>query len=406
MAQLSQKNLNELKTKISELAKCVDSKSFSQKSKAEVQQKMTDCFELILEYGGMTNVRDADFQEAALALISAAEKGTGVYIDESVKKSVRRSDQLFPIFYELLNTPEELKPMYLTSIIPFLESSGKDSSFTLSVGPGDDPTQFFPHDDEFQRRVLETYSKNVVLVFEGGSEAGFADVYSDIFKLQGDALRRNCWMAQLLQDMSDLFHVRPNDISVQSPNDKVRILECTYKIQGKDHHFMLVLFHNNFLAGVNKPYIEHITKLTSANFLLCGIRHGACTNIFFQDSEIYLPTFQSFIFTHGSGFKSKELKTRSSSFRLNLQRLRNRYGNSGELYTNLTTTPEGGETRGFEGSILCDRNSRMPANDPYCVQGKENSALFWSGLGGKKRRQTKRRNQRTRKSKSRRNQKK
>lgn len=371
-----------------ELAKCLNPSSYEGKSKKQVTDFLSQCYMHFFEYGSKNGVDHEERNALAKSIIEAAESGTGISLPDSLKSSVQQVDQLFSSFVQLINPPSGLEDVFEYQIIPFLEDSEKDSSFTLSIGPGSEPTQFFPHDDEFQRKVFQKYSHNVVLVFEGAQESGFGDVYGEIFNLNEEQLTSNPWMTELLQDLTDLL--KPNEINITLPNDKVRILECKYEVEGKDHTLMLVLFYGDFVRGANEENIMLATSLTSANFLLCGIRHGDCADILFRDSEIFFPRFQTFLFTHGMGHESKQLKNRNTSFRMNLRRLRNVFPTAGNFHKSIMESPSNEEARGFPNSKLCARNGRLPANDPYCVQGKVNSALFWSGLGGKKRRQTKR----------------
>jgi hypothetical protein len=100
----------------------------------------------------------------------------------------------------------------------------------------------FPHDKEFQEKVLETYSRNVILVFEGAQEGSFGVSYSQIFQLEDQALKDSVWMSHLLQDINSIVHVSDEGFTIESPNNKVRIVKCTYTKLGKEHTLMLVLF--------------------------------------------------------------------------------------------------------------------------------------------------------------------
>ena len=345
---------------------CLSEKSYKTLSKKDAAERMSECFEYLLE----TTQSDGQLNMLTASLVSVVEKTTGVFLPDRLKKTKLPMQFVADLHY-LLQFSDEVEPVFIEYLYPFL-TDPSNASLTLAVGPGDDYNQMYPHDSEFMDAVFHHYKKNVVLIFEGGGEEGFSSGFEKTFQNANEG-----WFREFQKDLQS--HFGASNLRIQSPNTITKILEFTSS-NGND--MMFVLFHHDFLDVVFEPLLKPL--LTPVNTILCGIRSGICSEIFFENTDFFYKYFHTYIFTHGE-YPSKRLKNSSSSFRINIERARNTYKTKNTLLNNIKRKANQKNAMGYGPSKLCNRSTRKPVEDPYCVQGKLNTNTFWKGVGGKTR---------------------
>lgn len=356
-----------------------------------LKERVQRCFQLLLDLaekdeneGGISN---ALFESLCLKLVETVERAIGLSLPATAKEGFYKS-QLLPLLYILIDQ-HSLPTIFDTIVANFLFSSRKDSSLTLSVGPGSEITQMVPHDREFFDAVFGKYRKNVLMVFEGGSEGDFGDTYKEIFPIQDkEELLANDWFARFFVYLSELFGIDPRTIVVESPNSVTKVITIQYGPDSKKTT-KIILYLGDYLAPLVEPALREILPAVGSRNLICGIRSGSCNELFFRDSDLFYSEFNYYVFTHLDP-DVQNLKNTTQSFRMNLKRLRAAGKTKSEFLLNISKNKHNMDITGFPHTKLCERNERQPQNDPYCVQGGEDRNIFWRGLGGKKKRLTKR----------------
>jgi hypothetical protein len=270
---------------------------------------------------------------------------------------------------------EYLESYVNDNLIPFM--SEENASFTLTVGPGEDINQFFPHDPEFFRSVFESYRRNLIVVFEGAQEGTFSDSYATLFNKEG-RIELNPYYVDLVKpNLQTVFGSQA--ITIQRLGQD-NFVEITILYQD-DKIVKLVLVKSDFYIQAYEPFLVPLVELSKRNTILCGIRKRVCTQIFFEQSNLYKDKFQHFIFTHGSYLPSTHLKNKMTSWRIRLPSQRARSGKN--IFRNLNLKSNGSEAMGFGNSKLCE-------NKTVCSQGEINKNAFWVEGGRRGRKRTRR----------------
>ncbi len=303
---------------------------------------------------------------------------------DAAAKFLRLVNQLKPLAKEVVG-------LVCGTLVPFLEE-GESSSLTLSVGPGDSIFQMYPHDEEFKQNVFDTYQKNVVFVVEGSEEGGFGDAYKEMFN-QNANIDENPWYQAFVADLQKTFGPEgppePTIISTAEDEDYNKVIPLQFSYNGGANEILIVFYYGDYERHKLEPQLTKMVAHTDFNTLICGIRTKECADIFFSHTDFFYNNFHIYTFVHGE-YNTPPMKTKTSSFRVNLARMRNNRRPRTNVSDGLTLQPNGREAMGYSTSRLCTQG--IPnANNPYCVPGNEaNAGAFWRGLGGKRKRQTKR----------------
>lgn len=276
---------------------------------------------------------------------------------------------------ELEPTEPEITSVFENTIYPFLHEAPGSASLILNAGPGDRINQFYPHDPEFYREVFLKNQRNAVIIFDSVDE-GLAYKLGTIFSKNGDALRNEPFVVAMLKDFRNRFGVSPQNITIQTPNPLTRIFAFSF---ANGHQCLLVVFKSRYIRSY-EPFISQATVLANHKTLICGIRPYFCKNLFFRNTNFFFENFDFYINVFGID-KRKYMKEHLQDYRIDIKRLRNNpeYTSSQVLYNRLNRGKDH-----FGPSLLCNPDTRQPADDPYCVRGEMNQAIFWRGLGGKR----------------------
>lgn len=363
-----------------------------------IKNRIGKCFAILLDLaekgedeGGISGPM---FESLCLKLLETVERAIGVSLPASAKQTYYKS-RLFPLLYVLI---DQLNlPVILQNIVtPFLSVSNTNSSLTLSVGPGSEITQMIPHDKEFFENVFAKYKKNVLIVFEGGTEGEFGNEYKEIFSItEPTELRKNEWFARFLTYVSGLFGVDSSTIGVESTDSVTKVVTIQYGPDAKKTKILLYL--GDYLAPLVEPSLVDVLPEVGSRNLICGIRSGSCNELFFRDSDLFYSEFNFYVFTH-LDTQVQNLKNTTQSFRINLKRVRESGKEKRNFLANISKNKTNKNVTGFPLTKLCERTEREPKNNPYCVQGRENRNIFWKGLGGKRKtKRSVRKGRRTRK---------
>ena len=304
---------------------------------------------------------------------------------DAAAKFLRLVNQLKPLAKEVVG-------LVCGTLVPFLEE-GESSSLTLSVGPGDSIFQMYPHDEEFKQNVFDTHARNLVFVVEGSEEGGFGDAYKEMFQIESD-IDANPWYQAFLEDLQTQFNIpadaiTPTVIADSENEDYNKVITLQFSYNGGANEILIVFYYGDYERHKLEPQLTKMVAHTDFNTLICGIRTKECADIFFSHTDFFYNNFHIYTFVHGD-YNTPPMKTKTSSFRVNLARMRTRGLPRTNVSDGLTLQPNGSEAMGYLTSRLCAQG--IPnANNPYCVRGnKANAGAFWRGLGGKRKRQTKR----------------
>lgn len=354
--------------------------TYKNKPKAFAIEKISDIQSYFFDHNINFKNQLVNYQK----LVNAISAGLAIELPEGLKNE--RADVKITKLYEILSTSTAFNKVLEDTVLPFLKETDQNCSFTLTVGPGEDYIQMYPHDDEFQAAVFDRYPRNAVFIFEGGAEAEFADNYTAMFDTDEIAIPFNTWAQGFLEDLATEFSIEKESIGIEKLNDQTIL----FHILKEKSETLFVLYKGDYVRGVAEESLSKILAVTKKNFLLCGIRHGDCADIFLRDSSLFYNNFDFYLFTHGK-INKKNLNERNTSYRFNLKRLRNRMTKK-NTYNQLTHNKKGKEATAYGTSTLCNTETRKPnTQNPYCVKGVKNEEIFWKGLGGKreKKRQTK-----------------
>lgn len=357
--------------------------TYKNMSKDEIKAKIQNIGVDISNFKGTYGERNKILEK----IVNAMTKGIGIDLPEESKKNYDAFRKL-RVLYSIIEPPRVFNDVLDDIIVPFLSEASQNSSFTLVVGPGDyDLNQFYPHDSEFKHAVFDKYPRNAVFVFEGG-EGTFAVNYTLMFDESEDSVKSNVWVNKFLDDLARQFEVQKDSIEIEKPN-KLTFLFTISKGASKT---LFVLYKGDYIPTSVEDTLARVIALTDKNFLVCAIAQGACTDLFFGNSKFFSDYFDFYLFAHGDMSNIKNLKSRSTSFRFNLKKLRNSGIPRNEIFRGMREQRNGQEAMGYGRSKLCNA-----PRDPSCAEGIVNQGRFWEGLGGKTRRQRKRKSKRTRK---------
>ena len=369
-----------------ELSKCFDANTFrgdNLKNLKKIAEE--ECMGEILEKFGDDKITIGEFQELVNDLNKAIIEGQGLEFPNTKNSS----DVLFKKVSKELDSPlKDLEKITNEYILPFLNDGSDNGSLTMSVGPGSEIGQYFPHDIEYINRVFYKYSKNVILIIEGLEELGFGDEFGEMMNTPVDDLESNIFFNELKKHIQQSIFRRNlekmlfKDIDpvVEKPTSKSLILQYN----DKKNSFLFVLLGHDYIKRAIDPQIERIIKYTQKNVLLCGIRTKDCADLFFKESNVYFKNFDWYSFLHGHYTPLMGIKNISTSFLVNVKQMRENNFSKENLYDGLTLKLDDSEAMGYGKARLCMKGLR-PLNrkkNPYCKQGLEKG--FWNGLGGKR----------------------
>jgi hypothetical protein len=356
-----------------------------------LKTRLQNCFAILFNLAEDQIISISQFESLCGKLVGTVENAIDLYLPVTMKERFYKSTLIPPLF--LLIDQMNLPSLFEEVILPFFADSGNDTSLSLSVGPGSEITQMVPHDTDFFKGVFARYKRNVLMVFEGGIEGDFGDMYKDIFSIdERSELFENVWFSKFFSYIIKLFAIRdPASISIEKYNTVTKIITIPHD----KNITKIILYLGDYLGPNIEPSIEALADSVGSLNLICGIRSGSCNELFFRDSNLFYSKFHFYVFTH-QDTTVENLKNTSQSFRIDLKRLRNAGVTKNSFLKNISKQSNNTNAGGYPVSILCKRENRLPANDPYCVQGNLDKNIFWKGLGGK-RRSTRRKVKKTKK---------
>lgn len=363
--------------------KCFDASLFQNLSKEEARTLGAICNGLVTDFVDDYNLGPKN----AMGLYT--KKQYDLY--NSLNKAIVEGQGLTvppannpPVLFGKLMTA--LKPMDTAletvveeTVLPFLEGAYGNASFSLSVGPGSEVYQMYPHDDAFVDRIYKTKTKNVVMVVEGSTEGQFGDNYASLFA----SLYPNPWVDSLLMDIRETF-VLPDDTPLEITKFSNTVATLQFFFNDYANEMLFVFYLGDYEKDTIDPLVRVIVENTSFNTLLCGIRHGPCNELFFQESSLYYDNFHLYAFLHGE-WATKPMKNQPSVYRMNLRRMKNAGISRNALFNSVTRQPNNTEAMGYGVSKLCTRGVRPPSEEEaFCARGVANERIFWNGLGGRR----------------------
>jgi hypothetical protein len=271
-------------------------------------------------------------------------------------------------------------------VYPFIEEG--TYSFTTSLGPGDDISQYFPHDREYKENVFDKYDKNLIIIFEqlsGGVVSGFAQNYNTLFRTGGD-VSENIFYINFMAYIRDVF----------GPESRVvfeHVNERCFLIKVNDNT-RIILFDMYYYTYKINDSLERIATRSVISTVLCGIRPENCFGTIFNENSIFLKCFHFYIYTYAF----KDIKNDRKRTGVNLKTPKEE--NSNAIIYNLKTIRENPakfypivravtleET--YKTQILTELCSRYPE---FCTV--KNPEIFWRNITGGKRKHKKTRKHR------------
>lgn len=349
-----------------------------------LKTRLMVCFDILFTLAQDDIISYGQFESLCGKLVDTVENAIDLHLPVTMKQHSMKSRLFLPLY--LLIDQMSLPSLFEEIILPFFATSEKDTSLTLSVGPGSEITQMVPHDTDFFKGVFGHYKRNVLMVFEGGIEGDFGDMYKDIFSIdERSELLENEWFSNFFRYIIKLFAIKdPTSIAIEKYNTVTKIITIPHG----ENITKIILYLGDYLGPNIEPSIEALADTVGSLNLICGIRSGSCNELFFRDSNLFYSKFHFYVFTH-QDTTVENLKNTTQSFRIDLKRLRNAGVTKNSFLKNISKKSNDSNAGGYPVSILCQRENRVPQNDPYCVQGSLDKNIFWKGLGGKRRKSRK-----------------